>query len=233
MPLSLPGLFNIPVGVDSAIAQRNNRAVASGNEALSFIQQLNAFNTSLNTNDNLQFRQDFAQQPQGTSILDRFTNIASNTSNPFNLNQAVTQQQSLAPLLALGAVQNPLFATQQGLPNTTQGALGRGLLGFQPIVDQQFNQQLQQLLAFSNQAPTASTLGETFQQAQLQQLQNQAEVVNQQALERERERTRQQAREIEELRRKQSQATPSTPNSSNLNTPAVPTVQLPLTRGTN
>jgi len=228
MPLSLPGLFNFTTGVDSAINQQSLRANAASNEALSFVNQLNAFNTALNTNDNLEFRRDFAQQPQGTNILDRFTNIASQTNNPFTLNQAVTQQQSLAPLLALNAVQNPFFAQQQGLPNTAQGALNQGFLGFNPIFQQQSNQQIQDLLAFSNQAPSAPALGAAYQQAQLQALQNQGNLENQQALERERERNRQQQQEIDKLTRLNSQARASTPNTA---APTNPTSNLPMTRG--
>lgn len=211
MALSLPGLFDFTAGRASATTQRNNQAIADGNQAQSFVQQLNALNTSLNTNDNLQFRNAFAQQDPGTSILDRFNNIASTTNNPFLLNQAVTQQQSLAPLLALSGLQSPNFGIQQGLPNTAQGALTQGLLGFQPIFDQARNQNILQTLAtnnpalnapqFGGQAESTTALGLLSQQLQQAQQQNQ-----------------QQAQEIADFRRRSAEANAaSQQNNSALN----------------
>lgn len=232
MPLTLPGLFDFTTGVSSAINQQNNRAVASGNEALSFVNQLNAFNQALNTNDNLEFRQDFASQPDGTSILDRFTNIATQTNNPFTLNQAVTQQQSLAPLLALTAAQNPFFAQQQGLPSTAQGALQGSYLGFQPQFQQQRNLDILRALGTNNLAPNASQNADVFGQAQLQAIENQRIAQAQQAQRDAEKRANDIQKQLNDVQRRQNATTPTTPNtaSANLGLPDInfrrpPTIQ--------
>lgn len=177
MPLTLPGLFDFTRGVDSGIAQQSARANASANEALSFVAQLNAFNTAQNTNDNLEFRRGFAEQPQGTSILDRFSNVAQNTSNPFALNQAVTQQQSLAPLLALGAAQNPQFGAQQGIPSDPNQALQQLLFGANPFFQQQANQGIQQTLATNNPQLSATQVGGQVQSAAMMEIEHAREML--------------------------------------------------------
>ena len=160
MPISfaLPGLFDFSTGRTSAINQRLLGAQADSAQSNAFIDQLNAFNTGLNTNDNLELRQGFAEQPQGTSILDRLGAAAANASSPFAANQAILQQQALAPLLAQSALQNPAFGQAQGLPGTAQGALQQGFLGINPIFQQQFNQQLPGLLQTNNPGIDASSL---------------------------------------------------------------------------
>jgi len=229
MPLTLPGLFNFPVGVSSAIEQRNNRAITSNNEALSFVNLLNAFNRSLETNDALEFRRDFADT-QGTSILDRFNSIATNTNNPNILSQSVNQQQTLAPLLALSAVQNPLFGQQQGLPTTATGALNQGLLGFQPIFDRQNNAQIQQLLNFSNQAPQAGALSAQYQASQLQAIENDRVRLAQEAQLAADKRSADLQKQLDRLQKKQSQAATTSANTASQQNSAV--TNLPLTRGT-
>ena len=233
MPLTLPGLFDFTTGVSSAINQQNNRAIASQNESLSFVNQLNAFNQALNTNDNLEFRQDFAQQPQGTSILDRFSNIAAQTNNPFTLNQAVTQQQSLAPLLALSAQQNPFFGQQQGLPTTPQGALNQGLLGFNPQFQQQANLGILQALGTNNLAPQAGVNAELYGTAQLQAIENQRIAQAQQAQRDAEQRANDIQKQLNDLQKRQNAAVPTTPNTAGANpNAATSTLGLPLTRGT-
>lgn len=179
LTLSLPGLFDFTTGVNSAIAQERARFQNDSLEAASFVDQLNAFNTGLNTNDNLQFRRDFASQPEGTSILDRFTNISQNTSNPFVLNQAAVQGNALAPLLAQSSLSNPFFAQSQGLPTTAQGALDQGLLGFNPIFQQQFNQQIPSVLAQGNPGVDTASLAATLLAANQQNAANNGAVESQ------------------------------------------------------
>ena len=231
MPLTLPGLFDFTTGVSSAINQQSLRANAASNEALSFVNQLNAFNTALNTNDNLEFRQDFANQPQGTSILDRFSNIASQTNNPFNLSQAVTQQQSLAPLLALNAQQNPFFAQQQGIPGTPQGALNAGFLGFNPQFQQQANLGIQQALQTNNGTPDVRQFANLAGQTQMQAIENQRVAQAQQQLENERRRAQDLQEQLNRIQKQQNAATPTTANTAAATTPAATALALPISRG--
>lgn len=148
MPFVLPGLFDFTTGVSTAIDQNAGRLANEGQVTQNYLNTLNAFNASLNTNDNLELRRGFAEQPSGTSILDRFSNFAANSTNPFAINQAVTSSAALSPLLSLRALQNPLFGAQQGIPLDSQTQLANGFLGFNPLFQQQFNQQLP---AFLNQ----------------------------------------------------------------------------------
>lgn len=211
MPLTLPGLFDFSTGRNAAVTLQNNQAITSRNEALSFVEQLNALNTSLNTNDNLQFRNEFAQQDPNASILDRFSNIAATTQNPFLLSQAVTQQQALAPLLALNSVQNPFFGQQQGLPTTPQGALNQGLLGFNPIFQQQQNALALQTLAQNNPQLNAAQFGDQAAQTNtLALLQQQlADIQKQNA-----DLQRTNARLTERATQNVGQATATTPNTA-------------------
>lgn len=161
MPINLgalPGLFDFSLGRSSAINQQNALLQNDAQRTSNFIDQLNALNTSLATNDNLEFRRGFAAQPQGTSILDRFNNFSASTTNPFALQQSVVQGQSLAPLVATAGVQSPAFGVGQGLPGTFQGALGQGLLGANPFFQQQANNNISNLVAQSNPGLETNTL---------------------------------------------------------------------------
>jgi len=190
MPFSfaLPGLFDFTTGRTSAINQRLLGAQADSAQSRSFVDQLNAFNTGLNTNDNLELRQGFAQQPQGTSILDRFNSIATTSNNPFVASQALLQGQANAPLLFNAGLQNPSFATSQGLPLTAQSGVAQGFGGLDALFTQQFNQQLPALLQTNNpgidantvmanvSAQLAQTQANTQQAELLQQLQTQQQI---------------------------------------------------------
>ena len=234
MPISLPGLFNFTTGRTSAIQQRALGAQADSAEANAFVNQLNAFNTGLNTNDNLEFRQDFANQPQGTNILDRFSNIAQNTTNPFNLTQAIVQQQALAPLLALSGIQNPFFAQQQGLPSTPQGAIDNASFGLRPILQQQQNANIQSLLATNNPALNPNTFAQGAEQATSLALQGQAiQAVEQRAAAAE-QRAQEAQRLLTESIQRISQSTATAANTASA--PAstanlVPIEATPATRG--
>lgn len=150
MPFVLPGLFDFTTGVSSAINQNAGRLANEGQVTDNYLATLNAFNASLNTNDNLELRQGFASQPAGTSILDRFSNFAQQSTNPFAVNQAITAGSALSPLLAQTSLQNPFFGAQQGIPQTAEAQAAQGFLGFNPLFQQNFNAQLPQLLAQAN-----------------------------------------------------------------------------------
>lgn len=160
MPFSfaLPGLFDFTTGRTSAINQRLLGARADSAQSRSFVDQLNAFNTGLNTNDNLEFRRGFAEQPQGTSILDRFNSVAATSTNPFVTNQALLQGQANAPLLFNAGLQSPGFGTSQGLPATAQAGVSQGFGGIGAILQQQYNQQLPALMQTNNPGVDANTL---------------------------------------------------------------------------
>lgn len=158
MPFVLPGLFDFVTGVSSSIEQTNGRLINENQVTNNYLNTLNAFNASLNTNDNLELRQGFAEQPAGTSILDRFSNFAQQSTNPFAVNQALTAGAALSPLAALTALRNPQFGIQQGLPLDVGNQLAQGLPGFNALFQQQFNQQLPQTLALNNPGLNAANL---------------------------------------------------------------------------
>jgi hypothetical protein len=176
----LPGLFDFSTGRDSAINQLNNTAVADSNRARSFVDILNAFNTGLNTSDNLEFRQGFQNQPQGTSILDRLDNFAGATSNPFALTQAVAQRAAITPLVSAAAINNPAFGAQQGLATTVNPAINSLGFGINPYLQQQANLQIQQALALNNPQLAPGTFAGTAASATAQEFGNQAEAAQQQ-----------------------------------------------------
>lgn len=158
MPFVLPGLFDFSTGVSRAIDQNAGRLANEGQVTSNYLNTLNAFNASLNTNDNLELRQGFAAQPEGTSILDRFSNFAQQSTNPFAANQALTAGAALSPLAALTGLSNPNFAAQQGLPSTFQAGVGQGLFGATALGQQQFNQALPGLVGQQNPGLDPATL---------------------------------------------------------------------------
>lgn len=175
MAFALPGLFDFSSGVTSAINQNTGRLVNQGMVTSNYLDTLNAFNASMNTNDNLELRQGFAQQPAGTSILDRFSNVAQQSTNPFAVNQAVTAGSALSPLLGLTALQNPLFAASQRLPSTFGAQVNAGLQGGQAIARQDFNAQLPQFLGQNNAAPDIGQILQMFMNTQQQTFDNNAQ----------------------------------------------------------
>lgn len=151
--MPIPGLQSLASGIDSAIGTRARRNNATVSE---FLDNLQARRAGILDNDDLEFRRNFAEQPLGTPQLNRFDNILNTTTNPFVGAQALIAQAAAAPLLAQRGLQNPAFGQAQGLPNTTQGIIQNGFLGFQPILDQQANAQRLNIL---NQAPALQNTG--------------------------------------------------------------------------
>lgn len=142
MPFVLPGLFDFSAGVSSSIAQTGARLRNDNQETQNYLATLNAFNASLNTNDNLQFRQGFANQDQATPVLERLQNIGTQTANPFVAGTALTQSAALSPLLGQAALGNPSLALQQSIPQAIDQQITQGILGLQPAVTQQYNNTL-------------------------------------------------------------------------------------------
>lgn len=203
MPFSLPGLFDFTTGRASATKQSILQNEDTLGKTNSFVGLLNAFNASQATNDDLEFRALSERQPEGTNILDRFSNVAQTSTNPNVTARAAIQGNALAPLLATTAVQNPQFAQQQGLPNTPQGALEQLYFGGTPFFQNQFNQNsLEQLSRFNpniSAAGTGAALGAAelaeIRRAENERLQNELnQIRQQQAAENERKRAEEQQR---------------------------------------
>lgn len=167
----LPGLFGIVSGVDSAIQQSIMRSDALSSRANSYVDLLNSFNAGQNTLDNQETRFLSAQQPLGTPLAERFNNIAQSTTNPFVISQALAQQQSIQPLLALSALQNNTFARNQGLPTNIPDLTSSGFFGANPAFQQQFNQGLLDVIRTNNAPLNAGSLGEVAGSNVQQQLQ--------------------------------------------------------------
>lgn len=165
MPIVLPGLFDFSTGVSTAINQNTGRLQNEGLATQNYISQLNAFNQALNTNDNLEFRRGFAEQPTNTPVLDRFANFAANTTNPFALNQSLLAGASASPLLGQIGLRNPSFGLQQGLPQGINNLTQQGIFGIQAAQQQNFNSLLPQLLAQNNPQSNPQQLAQLFAQA--------------------------------------------------------------------
>lgn len=193
------GLLEFITGRTSAINQLSSRANAQNNQASAYIQLLNAFNQGQNTQDSLEVRAGFQNQPQGTSILDRFDNFAASSTNPFAVNQAIVQRNALTPLLAQNAIGNPGFAQSQGLPNTVQGNIGAANFGIQPILTQQYNNQLNSLLATNNPGLNPASVQGLIQNTIQQQFQNQQQQIQNTEAERLRQENAKQQQTILEL----------------------------------
>lgn len=164
MPFILPGLFDFTTGVTSAINQQNGRLTNDALRTSNYVDSLNAFNQSLNTNDNLQFRQAFAEGVgNGGSFLDGAQNAAA-SNNVFAALNGLTAATTATPQLGLQSLLNPAFAQAQGLPSNINALLAGGGFGGQAAAQVAFNQQtLPNLLGQFNPQLNPNLLGQSLQ----------------------------------------------------------------------